>query len=176
VNSVPAAKRTSGEAAFDASLSSESPDSDSDPSSRKPNFFYNGRPIKPMPKRVKTQPTTLQTALDSFQDVCLRAARAGTFPAPPVVHNGSPRSISSFGTTTTPTGRNRRVRVPRYLSPSSGEEFEFDRDMELSDSDDSSTSRRSSNSTIFFGSSSPSPSAFRRLTRRAEPLGTSSAR
>ena len=50
----PDTKRKSGQAALDSSTSIDSPGS----SPRRPKVFSNGRPVKPMPKRARLQPTT----------------------------------------------------------------------------------------------------------------------
>ncbi|KAH9027770.1 hypothetical protein EDB84DRAFT_300623 [Lactarius hengduanensis] len=65
----PDTKRKSGEAALDSSSSIDSPAS----SPRKVKVFACGRPVKPMPKRARLQPTTTQnppalTATPRFAD------------------------------------------------------------------------------------------------------------
>ncbi|KAH9965022.1 hypothetical protein BGW80DRAFT_1209904 [Lactifluus volemus] len=79
-NSVPVAKRTRCEAALDPSSPlNERPGSDSSPAGQANSVLYNGRPIKPMPKRIKLQssPTAPWPTAggESIPNVCLRAAR-----------------------------------------------------------------------------------------------------
>lgn len=142
-NCSPDTKRKSGDAALDSSSSIDSPGT----SPRKAKGFFNGRPVKPMPKRARLReptaqkpsaPTTPRFA-DRFADQELvrssvsspspspspsssPSPSASTHVAPTIGRSSAPaRSGPSTSTTTT-----RRTRAARYAASSSSDSDEPD--------------------------------------------------
>ncbi|KAH9169837.1 hypothetical protein EDB89DRAFT_1375040 [Lactarius sanguifluus] len=121
----PDTKRKSSQA-LDSSLSIDSPAS----SPRKVKVFPYGRPVKPMPKRARLQPTTTQnppalTTTPRFADpeVVFRRSVSSFSPS-------SPSSASAPASTVTTA---RRTRVARYTTSSSSDSDESDGHSDVDD-------------------------------------------
>ncbi|KAH9160764.1 hypothetical protein EDB89DRAFT_849215 [Lactarius sanguifluus] len=124
----PDTKRKSSQA-LDSSLSIDSPAS----SPRKVKVFPYGRPVKPMPKRARLQPTTTQnppalTTTPRFADpeVVFRRSVSSFSPS-------SPSSASAPASTGPSVTTARRTRVARYTTSSSSDSDESDGHSDVDD-------------------------------------------
>ncbi|KAI9458179.1 hypothetical protein BJY52DRAFT_440077 [Lactarius psammicola] len=168
----PDTKRKSGQAALDSSTSIDSPSS----SPRRPKIFSNGRPVKPMPKRARLQPTTTgptaqkppaPTTTPRFVDpeVVVRASVSFS------MHSSSPSSSSqsaSAGPSTT-TARRTRVARSRYVTSSSSDSDESDGHSDVDDFVTRTRSRTTYPSLYPSVNDSPTP-AFMRIVRQQRSM------
>jgi len=145
-------KRKSGQAALDSSSSIDSPDS----SPRKLRDKFNGRPVKPMPKRARLQPTTTGPAAQSppapiAPRFANREVERSSSSFPFSSYSSSPSSLTPSASTSAASAANRssvfthdsptvytrtraRVARDRYATSSIGDSDESDGNRDVDDS------------------------------------------